>query len=179
MRDNIMSHAKEKYVAKKGKIITFDAYKVPKKDSIDDYTIEDFRHNGFDLLAWKHELIQDKEVHMTDKQIQNNLSDYGHEIGKIMVPTIIEYNEEEQCYFGLHKPIIETDGDNKKYIGSCKLIHGSCELMRYDELGHLLSIRFIALNENDEVIPSDSKCNKSLIPFINQMIYINNYALGH
>lgn len=179
MTDKIKSYAKTKYVAKKGKIITFDEYVIPNKDKLEDYRVKDFRYKGFDLLSWKHGLIQDEKINITDTEIKNNIKSYGHPIGKLIVPTIIEYNEDEQCYYGLHNPVLKTENGRLTYVGPSKLISGHCELLKYDELGHLVSIRFITLNEINEVVHSDSKCNKALIPFINQMIYINNYAVSH
>lgn len=179
MGEILKSHAKERYEMKRGRIIVFNEYKIVKKKSISEYVSKDFRFNGFYFIAWRNELMQSGKLNITKDEAEHNIKLYGHEVGKLMVPTIVQYNEFERCYYGLHKAVIINKDTTPEYVGSSKILKGHCELLKYDEAGHVISIRSIVIDNNGEVVSAESKCNKSLIGFINNLVKFNNQAVCH
>lgn len=140
------------------------------KEDSKEFKYEQYRHKGFDLVSITNQLVQTGRYEVNhilqgymgiDSQSYGNYEKYGTFVGAVYVPSIVRYNLNKQSYYGLFG------------INIYRLLDGDCKLLKYDEHGHITSVRNIYI-DNNKVDLTRSKCDKSLEQFINDTIEIYN-----
>lgn len=172
--------AARKYMANKGNIITFEDYKIPEHDFIEDYKEDEFWYKGFAMLPCKNAIMNNRSICDTVCEgltVYHNLLHYGFDIGRLTVPNIVRYNEEKQCYYGFSRMRLEVKRVGYMYLrcvnGVTDEITEGCAITKYDEDGNLVSIRKVMLDENNKVMETSS-CSKSLYEFAEETIRMYN-----
>lgn len=185
---------KLQYEATKGQIITFENYQLPEHAGLDEFKADEFRYNGFDLVPWKNSIMQygyyckeeDTDPSLIELIYRNNVAIYGHPVGAVNVPNIIKYNPAKKCYYGLCSyndnitENLEYHPADHDYILECEPYFYNAKLLKYDEFGHLISVRTVSFTTSTphQVDLQNYTCGKALVPFIEEMYteYREHYA---
>lgn len=155
------------YEAFAGEVVYMGDYEAPEFDKELEVGYEAYNFKGFDMLPIKSFVVQTGKALVENPSLNNdgagnvtldnNVRHYGHYCGALAMPTIIMYNSDTRCYYGLELLNHDTRGNDYS-------------VTRYDAKGRYTSRRFISILNDNTVDEKYTTCNKKLYDFVFKMI---------
>lgn len=166
------------YEAFAGEVVYMGDYEAPEFDKELEVGYGAYNFKGFDMLPIKNFVVQtgkaltenpalNDDGGVSNVTLDNNVRHYGHYCGALAMPTIIMYNSENKCYYGLE--LLNQNNNSSDY-----------SVTRYDDNGRYTSRRYISILKDNTVDEKYTTCSKKLYDFVFKMIAecaSNNYEL--